>query len=416
MELFVLIIVNLLTTLVIYLLFSMKFSRSVQLARKHALTEDLRENIEAAIEYINTALDLMDRRSRTYYQLVRKSEEILKKIEAANESTEGKKRKKGRKSSAAESADAVGRTVGRAEARESEDMSEAEQKRLERLLGKTDTHLDIADLPDSVDAIYKQGPASSIGAFHAATSLPPGGIQPSAILPGVAGNAFARLGRMVGRLMGIQPSRSDSEPVDRSSSEKGAHDILETRAAFENPAKGKTEKPVFDQIMAESILLQSRSERSSEDSRDDRTPYFPLSSSESHNADGDRLEIEHRIDRQPDRFSLEQAKPMNTRIQEENRENTRSLFADVEEKIHEKEMASGSSFEPHLDEQVELLLHELRQIPSGRLRGERIRTLLEMGVSAQSIVEGGSVSRTEVDLVAAFEPARSLPRRKRLEQ
>ena len=86
MELFTLIIINIITAVALYILFSVRFSlavdKIVERTRKNAVLKDLRENVEATVEYINTSLDLMDQKNRAFYQLVRKSEELVKHLEA----------------------------------------------------------------------------------------------------------------------------------------------------------------------------------------------------------------------------------------------------------------------------------------------------------------------------------------------
>lgn len=88
MELFTLIVINFVTAVALYIVFSVRFSLSVdkivERTRKNEVLKDLRENIEATVEYINTSLDLMDQKNRSFYQLVRRSEELIQNLEKQN--------------------------------------------------------------------------------------------------------------------------------------------------------------------------------------------------------------------------------------------------------------------------------------------------------------------------------------------
>ncbi len=86
MELFTLILINFGTAVALYIIFSVRFSMAVDKivdrTRKNIILKDLRENIEATIEYINTSLDLMDQKNRSFYQLIRRSEELIGKLDS----------------------------------------------------------------------------------------------------------------------------------------------------------------------------------------------------------------------------------------------------------------------------------------------------------------------------------------------
>ena len=96
MELAALALVNLLTAIGMYFVFALRFSRAVEKTRKNEVFKELRENVEMTVEYINTALDMMDQKTRTFYQLVRRQEELLRQLEnqAENGRKTGRKRKK----------------------------------------------------------------------------------------------------------------------------------------------------------------------------------------------------------------------------------------------------------------------------------------------------------------------------------
>ncbi|MCR9144280.1 MAG: hypothetical protein NXI24_18685 [bacterium] len=86
MELLALALVNVVTAGVMYVFFSMRFSRAVrstvEQSRKNSLIRELKENVELTIEYINASLDTMDQKTRSFYQLLRRSEELTAQLEA----------------------------------------------------------------------------------------------------------------------------------------------------------------------------------------------------------------------------------------------------------------------------------------------------------------------------------------------
>lgn len=81
MELAALALVNVLSALAMYLFFSMRFTRAIEEQRKLPLTRELKDNIRLAIEFINSSVDLMDQKSRTFYQMVRRAEELSARLE-----------------------------------------------------------------------------------------------------------------------------------------------------------------------------------------------------------------------------------------------------------------------------------------------------------------------------------------------
>ena len=85
MELLVLILVNIATSVVIYFIFAIRFRVAVEKARRAPIMQDLRDNIEAAIEYIGTSIELMDRKSRAFQQAVGQAQRIAERLEASLE-------------------------------------------------------------------------------------------------------------------------------------------------------------------------------------------------------------------------------------------------------------------------------------------------------------------------------------------
>lgn len=83
-------LVNVVTAGAMYVFFSMRFSRAVrqtvEQSRKNSLLRELKENVELTIEYINSSLDTMDQKTRSFYQLLRRSEELVDQLESLQES------------------------------------------------------------------------------------------------------------------------------------------------------------------------------------------------------------------------------------------------------------------------------------------------------------------------------------------
>ena len=106
MELLVLILVNIVTAVVMYVVFSIRFTKAVEEARANPIIRELKDNIQITIEFINTSLDLMDEKTKTFYQLVRRSEEIAKQLEESP--------KPARRSTAKSSSKSAGKTTKKA--------------------------------------------------------------------------------------------------------------------------------------------------------------------------------------------------------------------------------------------------------------------------------------------------------------
>lgn len=99
MEVFALITINIVTAIVLYIIFSIRFSIAVDKAKHVPMTKELKDNIEASIQLMNNSLDMFDRKINSFYQLLRKSEEIAKRLEELNQADasgndSGKRKKK----------------------------------------------------------------------------------------------------------------------------------------------------------------------------------------------------------------------------------------------------------------------------------------------------------------------------------
>ena len=81
MELLAHILVTLVIALVLYILFSIRLSRALAKAPRNEIVKELRENIESAVEFINVSVDLMDRKNRAFYNMLRRAEELTRRLE-----------------------------------------------------------------------------------------------------------------------------------------------------------------------------------------------------------------------------------------------------------------------------------------------------------------------------------------------
>ncbi len=81
MELLALAFVNLLTLCIMYFFFSLKTSKAIRKIHKDPLSSELKENIELAVQYINSSINLFDQKKKSCYQMLRTAEEILSNIQ-----------------------------------------------------------------------------------------------------------------------------------------------------------------------------------------------------------------------------------------------------------------------------------------------------------------------------------------------
>ena len=74
MELAALILVNLFLAALMYLFFSMRFSRALSEARRSALPEELKENVRLAVQFIDNSIEFIQDKHQSFYSLVRHAE------------------------------------------------------------------------------------------------------------------------------------------------------------------------------------------------------------------------------------------------------------------------------------------------------------------------------------------------------
>ena len=97
MELAILITVNLIISFLVYVAFSVRFRMALDKERKNRVPRAFYDNLQMTIQYINTATSAVDEKTQNFYRQLRKSEEILKRLEKANEDFEKNLKKSRRK-------------------------------------------------------------------------------------------------------------------------------------------------------------------------------------------------------------------------------------------------------------------------------------------------------------------------------
>ncbi len=104
MDLLALALVNVVTAGAMYVFFSLRFTRAVEQARKNSVVKDLKENVELTIEFINASLDLMDQKNRSFYQMLRRAEDLTKQWDEVLESGAAPAKPRGSKKKSAKKA------------------------------------------------------------------------------------------------------------------------------------------------------------------------------------------------------------------------------------------------------------------------------------------------------------------------
>lgn len=257
MDLLALALVNVVTAGAMYLFFSLRFTRAVEQSRKNTLVKDLKENVELTIEFINASLDLMDQKNRSFYQMLRRAEDLTKQwdevLEAGpppEKARASKKKKASRKTAkkAPASSDAAPPAV-RARSfaaddvpedpsdepprsRYDEQVSDAGGYNVEGVLaGLGEDRLDISPAPTSGDDAYRSGEASRLRSggngdrYDWSTAGRAASGEDSALL--------GRLGGFVRRMLGIP--QMDSGPAARA--ESPARPAEQRRPAERPPAR-----------------------------------------------------------------------------------------------------------------------------------------------------------------------------------
>ncbi len=163
MEILGIIFVHLLGASAIYIFFTLRFNRALERSRREVYSRELKENIELAVKFINSAIELVDKKSRSSYDMLRKAEELLTEIKR-----EGGVKKRGRRSqNRPPLPQETQKTKRETEAeREVEKKTEGHKKNVaERALERLDRDrqdiVDIRPLAQNVETIYQSAAMSS---------------------------------------------------------------------------------------------------------------------------------------------------------------------------------------------------------------------------------------------------------------
>ena len=82
MELISLFIVNLFVGIIIYIIFSLKHKRTnVVNSKKDDINQEVKEYLEVAVKYMQSAIEIIDRKTQSCYQMLRRAEEISNNIQ-----------------------------------------------------------------------------------------------------------------------------------------------------------------------------------------------------------------------------------------------------------------------------------------------------------------------------------------------
>ena len=401
MELAVLILVNIITSIIIYVIFSIRFTIAVDKARKTPIVRELKDNIEATIEFINTSLDIMDQKTRSFYQLVRKSEELARRLEevSLNEQSAGPRKRKrrskrpvpGTSDPEPELKQAPLSPLQTPDTPDDENSDSGSGSAYSRVLDAMESdHVDLSPVGNSSDAIYQDGELSrglarSFGLPEEASpaqnsEVPPGSRPERGALSGL----LSRVGGILGRVLGAPTDASRTLPPE-----------LESEGA--PPRVDREREQNFMQLM-------ERMERKSTE-----TGEGP--------ARGEREQTGSRTRDRQDRLELSGERPPRPREEVSPPElvlkaSSESALESAREPQAESLTESNQNEPLSPEEDLESYLRSLpvSEIPQGRERTDFIRDLLARGFEPAEISTRTGIGLPEVDLVASL-PGRG--RRKR---
>ncbi|MBX7058202.1 MAG: hypothetical protein K1X75_09050 [Leptospirales bacterium] len=392
MELAALILVNLFLAALMYLFFSMRFSRALSEARRSALPEELKENVRLAVQFIDNSIEFIQDKHQSFYSLVRHAEGISRSLRESMEQLEAQS-KKGRRGAArsrkaVEDLFAATQSDGRkpthaAEASGKEPQSSAEpdaalrakqpsrkltqssstppedalrsDTAIERALGRLgNDSLELSAAPGSAEAAYREGMLSRAPRDDAPASAPNGG----ELVAGVLG----RIGGAVMKLMGAEGLSSSAAPA-------ASVESIRRSQRFEIPeAPAETIAPHSVARLPPSSPRVDRFERSSDD---DLAPVFSAA-------------------------SREIAAPGRSSNASASDGNQSSLEAELELALRQADLRSLLARRPEE-------------------RSAILRLLLSYGYDAEQVARESGAARAEVELLASLPGVRQRPRRQRLE-
>lgn len=271
MELFSLILVNLTLGVVLYFVFSLRLSRALEKAKAGEIPGDVRrsiqatmDNLQSTVEFVNTSIDVMEKKTTTFYRLVRRSEELTRELEELLEKTKGRRlRKKGgsAESSTFSSASSFkGADEPRMEKAARNSLSSASspsgspdaavERVLARLRGDS---LDL-EAPGSSEEIFRSSALSTSDSVFLADD------SSSGIAPQVGG-FFSGIGKLAARFLGVKGMNTLPFPTETrvgspapaaapKTEAAGFNDILETavKPARQTPAKTAAKPVVVDRV------------------------------------------------------------------------------------------------------------------------------------------------------------------------
>ncbi len=405
MELAALALVNVVTAVAMYFFFSVRFSRAVRQtieeSRKNSLLRELKENVELTIEYINSSLDTMDQKTRSFYQLLRRSEELVETLTELQADAIARASSTGAAKSKKKKVAARGKARTPAKSKKTASSSKKKAARTPASTGPADFNDDAAiaagrfgdaepaaaeDTNYNVDRVLADvgadrleisQPAESVeSAYRSGELSRPAGETRPAQPPAAGGGLISRVGQVALRILGI-----DSLPdggADRATSAGDAGESAPApRQRFEIP-----ELPP-ERVPGESGLLP-------------RLPDTPAAQS-----DRPRQSAAPRTDY----FDRGSAAAPDAAGSPRDRQNPGAGYG------------PAFSMQPELPPPAEILRAEglVGRTEAGEAgRREVIRTLLRYGYGSAEIARATGIALPRVELVAALPDGGPRPRRQRL--
>ncbi len=279
MELFSLIVVNLTLGVVLYFVFSLRLSRALDKAKAGEIPGDVRrsiqatmDNLQSTVEFVNTSIDVMEKKTTTFYRLVRRAEELTLELEELITKTKGRRTRR-KESNTPDAAASPHSPNARPEltgyrrenvpshAGQAEDSPDAAVERvLARLRGDS---VDLAR-PGSGEEIFRSSALSNADSVFIANDSSPSGIAPQ------VGGFFSGIGKMAARFLGMNGTAfsiaaprsvaTGPAPVARGEqsgpARQGFDEILETAAL---PVRKNPAVPIRKMIVEDRVEISEES-------------------------------------------------------------------------------------------------------------------------------------------------------------
>lgn len=400
MDIWIVVVLNGLLTAGFYTYFHYQFKRAIKESKKNAMTRDLRENVESAIEYINTALDVMENRSRSFYNLVRKSEEIKKEllnlverieldsIEKKSEKVKTKKSKKSTGSAKSKTGVKANRMV------DFEEEPTQENDYFDRLAERTRDSLDLTSMSGSVDEVY----------HNKTNDRKPLNQNPAN--ENVAISTIRTIGQFVFRMMGSGSPTEDHPTGGESDGRKAAESVN------------------FEKALDTARIVSARKNQG------ETTPNRKnaAETEDTVNRYGDRYE--------PGEVPSPASKNTGTYARKKNQSENGLNSDDFQGREKEDELQTKSVYVDLLDDYSKDVIENRREpkkdekqnehheflimmetLRNSRDFGERhtiIKSLMDAGISTAEIAAASGLGMAEIDLIASLPDSGNRPRKKRL--